>query len=56
MYFQYYQDNRGEWRWRLRAANHETIAVSSEGYRTEQACLHSISLVKQSQNASVQKV
>ena len=53
MYFQYYLDARGEWRWRYRAANIETIANSSEGYSTRQACLYSISLVKQSQNAPV---
>ena len=47
MYFQTHQDNRGEWRWRFRAANHETIAVSSEGYSSKAACLRSIELVKQ---------
>lgn len=46
MYFQYYKDIRGEWRWRFRSANHETIAVSSEGYKNQQDCLHSIQLVK----------
>ena len=57
MYFQYYQDARGEWRWRFRAANHETIAVSSEGYTTESSCLYSINLVKQGASAApVKKV
>ena len=46
MYFQTYQDNAGEWRWRLRAGNHEIIAVSSEGYSAKSSCLHSIDLVK----------
>jgi uncharacterized protein YegP (UPF0339 family) len=27
-----YQDDSGEWRWRLTAPNGETIADSSEGY------------------------
>ena len=56
MYYQYYQDSRMEWRWRLRAANHEIIAVSSEGYSSERACLDSIELVKQAHNAPVRKV
>lgn len=46
MYFQKYQDTKYEWRWRLRAANHEIIATSSEGYVTEASCNHSITLVK----------
>ncbi len=29
----YYKDERGEWRWRLRAENNEIIAASSEGYK-----------------------
>lgn len=51
MYFEKYRDNRTEWRWTLYAANHEAIAVSSEGYTTERSCDHSIGLVK-STNAS----
>lgn len=27
-----YQDARGYWRWRLRAANHKIVAESGEGY------------------------
>ena len=46
MRFYKYTDNKGEWRWRLRAANNEIIAVSSEGYTTEASCDHSINLVK----------
>lgn len=53
MYFQMYQDARYEWRWRLNAGNHETIAVSSEGYTTKTSCERSIALVKQSYNAPV---
>lgn len=30
--FQVYKDKAGEYRWRLIADNHETIAQSSEGY------------------------
>lgn len=44
-YFQRYQDVADEWRWRLRAANHETVAVSSEGYKSKTACNRSIEIV-----------
>lgn len=53
MYFVKYRDNRNEWRWTYYGANHEEIAVSSEGYSSEQACDRSIALVKQSANAPV---
>lgn len=46
MYFEMYRDARDEWRWRLKAGNHEVIAVSSEGYASKQSCSHSIDLVK----------
>lgn len=46
MYFTKYLDNREEWRWNLRAANHEIIAMSSESYVREADCDHAIRLVK----------
>lgn len=46
MYFIIYKDNRNEWRWKFRAANHEDIAVSSEGYARRESAIHSINLVK----------
>ncbi|WP_234043579.1 YegP family protein [Luteolibacter yonseiensis] len=42
----------GNWYWNLKAANHEKIATS-EGYVTKQGALHSIELVKGSNNAPV---
>ena len=45
MYFEVYKDVKGEYRWRLKAANHEIIA-QSEGYTTKQNCLHAVGLVK----------
>lgn len=45
MKFQRYQDSKDEWRWRLRAANGEIIAVSSEGYVGKSSCTRSIHLV-----------
>jgi uncharacterized protein YegP (UPF0339 family) len=32
--FYVYEDEAGEYRWRLRAGNNETIADSAEGYET----------------------
>jgi uncharacterized protein YegP (UPF0339 family) len=36
---------QGKWRWRLKAANHEIIAVG-EGYANKRDCLHAIGLLK----------
>jgi uncharacterized protein YegP (UPF0339 family) len=33
--FEVYQDNRGDYRWRLRAGNQEIVATSGEGYNDE---------------------
>lgn len=46
MYFILYNDNQNQWRWKFRAANHETVCVSSEAYTTKQGAQHSINLVK----------
>ena len=46
MRFQIYKDSAGEWRWRFRAANHEIIAVSSEGYSSKSSCRNSVELVQ----------
>ncbi|WP_107971617.1 YegP family protein [Neisseria elongata] len=46
MYFEIYKDAKGEYRWRLKAANHQIVAQSSEGYTTKQNCQHAIDLVK----------
>lgn len=61
MYFEIYQggpDNghgshaggllsalQGEWRWRLKSANHQIIA-SGEGYANKNDCIHAIDLVR----------
>lgn len=44
MYFQIYKGKDG-WRWRLKAANHETVAVG-EAYNDRGDCLHAIGLLK----------
>lgn len=51
-YFETYQDERQEWRWRFKAANHEPIA-SGEGYRNRADCLRAIELLKASSSAPV---
>lgn len=55
MRFKVYKDYKGEWRWRLLAANNKIIADSGEAYTNKQDCLHGISLVKQSYNAPVEE-
>ena len=55
MYYQIYKDARNQWRWRLKAANHETIA-SGESYWNKSDCLHAINLVKSSSDAPVYEV
>lgn len=56
MGYEYYKDAKGEWRWRLRADNHKTIADSAEGYWNKDDCLAAIALVKGSGNAPVRQV
>lgn len=46
MYFVLYQDKQRQWRWTHRAANHEAICVSSEGYTSKQGALNGIALLK----------
>jgi uncharacterized protein YegP (UPF0339 family) len=53
MYFKIYRDKAGYWRWTLRAANHEKVADSAEGYVNRAGCLHGIDLVKSAWNAPV---
>jgi uncharacterized protein YegP (UPF0339 family) len=56
MYFEIYRQTRGtsqtgkgQWRWRLRAGNNETIA-SGESYVNKADCVHAISLIKRTQD------
>ena len=46
MKFEIIKDNRGEYRWRLRASNGKIIADSGEGYVNKGDCEHGINLVK----------
>jgi uncharacterized protein YegP (UPF0339 family) len=52
MYFEIYQERPslasatvGQWRWRLKGANHEILA-SGEAYHNKQDCLNVIALLK----------
>ena len=46
--FELYQDNAGEWRWRLVVANGNIIADSGEGYTSKQGAKRGIESVKNS--------
>ena len=55
MTYIYYRDHKGEWRWRLVAANGRIIADSGEGYSNEADCLDGIRSVKHSKDAPVKR-
>ena len=55
MTYFYYRDEKGEWRWRLKAANGRIIADSGEGYKSVSDCLDDIRLVKASKDAPVEQ-
>lgn len=44
--FQVFRDTVGEYRWRIKANNGETVCVSSEGYVAKQGALESVQFVK----------
>jgi uncharacterized protein YegP (UPF0339 family) len=43
--FELYQDKRGEYRFRLKASNGQTIATG-EGYKTKKSCLNGIESIR----------
>ena len=45
--FTIFKDKKGEYRWNLKANNHEIIADSAEGYVNKTDCEHGIELVKE---------
>jgi uncharacterized protein YegP (UPF0339 family) len=53
MNYKLYKDSTGQWRWKLRSANGNTIADSGESYWNKADCLAGISLVKGSSTAPV---
>jgi uncharacterized protein len=44
--FELYKDNKGEFRWRLLAANGQVIATGGEGYKSEDGAKNGIESVK----------
>ncbi len=44
--FHYYQDVRGEWRWRFRATGGKIVADSGQGYVDKHDCLRGIEIVR----------
>jgi uncharacterized protein YegP (UPF0339 family) len=40
-----YRDAKGEWRWRVHAANGRIVADSGEGYKRKDDCAHGLRLV-----------
>lgn len=53
MIYTIFKDQAGEYRWRLRAKNRITIAVSGEGYKNKKDCSDSIDLAQASSSAPV---
>ena len=45
--FEVYEDNRGEYRWRLTAANNEVIATSGEGYTDRGAAEEAVERIQE---------
>lgn len=56
MTFEIYRDRRGEWRWRLKHANGNILATSSEGYRAKGDAARCIENVKASSSAQVVEI
>ena len=44
--FEVYDDNAKEQRWRLKSANGQVVASSSQGYKAKADCEHAIDLIK----------
>ncbi len=54
--FELYKDKAGEHRWRLKHANGNVIAASSEGYSSKASALNGIEIVKASAAYPVEEV
>lgn len=53
MKFELYKDRRGEFRWRLKHANGNILASSSEGYKRRDGALRCIENVRNSGEAEL---
>lgn len=56
MRFELYKDAAGQWRWRLKSANGNIIATSSEGYVGKADAKRGIEIVQSSAEAPVVEV
>jgi uncharacterized protein len=56
MTFELYKDKKGEFRWRLRHANGNILATSSEGYKAKASASKCIENVKNSAAAPVKEL
>ena len=43
--FEIFKDTKGEFRWRLKAANNAVIATGAQGYKAKADCEHGVDLV-----------
>ena len=46
MKVEFYEDARGEWRWRMKAGNGRIVANGGEGFSSKSACMDSFGKVK----------
>ncbi len=56
MQFELYKDKGGEFRWRLRHANGNILAMSSEGYKAKASANKCIENVKASADSPVKEI
>jgi uncharacterized protein len=56
MTFELYKDKKGEFRWRLRHANGNILATSSEGYKSKASASKCIEIVKNSAESPVKEL
>lgn len=40
--FRFYKDDKGEYRWQIKATNGETVAASSEGFSSKQNAINNM--------------
>lgn len=53
MVFEVYTDKSGEYRWRLKVENGNTIADSGEGYKNKEDCLSAIESIKNGVDSAI---
>lgn len=46
MIFQIFKGEKGQWYWRLKTPNGNSIAISGEGYHNKADCLRGIEIIK----------